>query len=109
MGSITVFCCYQWYIEGTYTMRLGTILFMSLLVGTIFAFRISAAGKELILTWEFDRTYSPAPDQFLVTYTSTADQGNVLHQFTVPNQGPSSCAGVKGFETTPDSVCGRPP
>ncbi len=90
-------------------MKQGTILWISLLVGTIFSTSIYAAGTELILTWEFDHTYQPAPEQFLVTYTSTADQGSALHQFTVPNQGQPSCSGVKGLTSTPDSVCGRPP
>jgi hypothetical protein len=69
----------------------------------------SVIAQEAILSWEFPRSYTPAPESFLVTYLSSQDPTE-FQQFRVSNGGRASCDGVPEAPTlSPDAVCARTP
>jgi hypothetical protein len=66
-------------------------------------------ANELLLTFEFPATYTPAPSGFIVSYANAIENKQPVHQFSLPNAGKASCAGMAGITITDDSLCGRPP
>ncbi len=81
---------------------------MSMLSAAFLLTSRAVFGGDLVLTWEFNHTYTPAPHSFLVTYSHSADPPGTLQQFRLPNT-EGSCAGITHEGLTVDAVCGRPP